>query len=98
MVRGAMLSAVGLAMALSGAVPSAQAQKYGGALQVLLPGNPASLSIHDEAPSATTLSMSPVYNNLALFDPLKPVESFETIVPELAESYSWSADGCTTWL
>jgi peptide/nickel transport system substrate-binding protein len=78
-----------LVMAATG---GASAQKYGGTIQGLLSGNPASLSIHDEAPTNGTVAMSPVYNNLVWYDPFKPVESLETIIPELAESYSWSPD------
>jgi len=33
--------------------------------------------------------LSPCYSNLVLFDPLKPHESVETVIPELAERWSW---------
>jgi peptide/nickel transport system substrate-binding protein len=33
--------------------------------------------------------LSPCYSNLVLFDPLKPQESAETVIPELAERWSW---------
>ena len=33
--------------------------------------------------------MSPCYSNLVLFDPLKPLESVDTVIPELAERWSW---------
>jgi peptide/nickel transport system substrate-binding protein len=34
-----------------------------------------------------------VFNNLVLFDQGKPANSLDTIVPDLAESWTWSADG-----
>jgi len=33
-----------------------------------------------------------IYNNLVMYDQQKPRNSFETIVPDLATSWSWSAD------
>src|SRR6185503_518689 len=33
--------------------------------------------------------MSPCYSNLVIFDPLKPLDSAETVIPELAEKWSW---------
>jgi peptide/nickel transport system substrate-binding protein len=32
---------------------------------------------------------SPCFHNLGFFDPAKPVESVDTIVPDLAERWSW---------
>jgi len=74
-----------------GAGPTA-AQKYGGTLKALLPGNPPSLSMLEVTAYYTVFPMAPVYNNLAVFDQLKARESLDTIVPELAESWSWSPD------
>ncbi|MBI4083365.1 MAG: ABC transporter substrate-binding protein [Candidatus Lambdaproteobacteria bacterium] len=53
---------------------------------------PPSLSIHEEATNRTSWPMGPVYNNLVYYDWREVRESLETIVPELAESWSWSAD------
>ncbi|MBI4081675.1 MAG: ABC transporter substrate-binding protein [Candidatus Lambdaproteobacteria bacterium] len=80
-----------LAGATLGAAP-AVAQKYGGTLQVLIGGNPWSLSLHDESPGNHTVSMSPVYNNLAVFDPFQSRETLATIRPELAKSWAWNAE------
>ena len=33
--------------------------------------------------------MMPCYSNLVIFDPLKPQETVDTVVPELAERWSW---------
>ena len=34
-----------------------------------------------------------VFNNLVRFDPGKPRNGFDTIVPELADSWAWDASG-----
>jgi len=71
---------------------TATAQKYGGVLKSVQRGNPPSLSIHEEATFNTNWPMSSQYNNLVYFHPLKPIESLDTVIPELAESWSWSSD------
>ncbi|MBI4081768.1 MAG: ABC transporter substrate-binding protein [Candidatus Lambdaproteobacteria bacterium] len=83
----------GLWMLLALHPGEASAQKYGGVLKSMLNTNPSSLSLHDESSSETVWSMMPVYSNLALYDPLIGKESIETVIPELAESWSTSADG-----
>lgn len=71
----------------------AHAQKQGGTLRGANSANPASLSVHEEVSIATVMPISPIFSNLVKFDPSKPVNSFETIQPELAESYAWDAAG-----
>jgi peptide/nickel transport system substrate-binding protein len=69
------------------------AQKYGGILKSMQRENPNSLSILDESGSfVTAWPMGGVYNNVVYFDPLKPIDSFETVIPELAKSWAWNAD------
>ena len=46
-------------------------------------------SIHETATVSTTWPVMPCFNNLVLFDPFKPVETLDTVVPELAERWSW---------
>ncbi|MBI4081466.1 MAG: ABC transporter substrate-binding protein [Candidatus Lambdaproteobacteria bacterium] len=70
-----------------------QAQKYGGVLQALLIGNPPSLSMHEETSFFMVFPMAPVFNNLVAFDPDVARESLETVLPDAAERWSWSADG-----
>ncbi|MBI4083421.1 MAG: ABC transporter substrate-binding protein [Candidatus Lambdaproteobacteria bacterium] len=89
---GVFRTGVALTAALTCAAGSALAQKYGGTLQAVIGQNPPSLSIHEEATVTTTWTMQPVYSNLVLYDPLKSRESFETIIPELAESWRWNPD------
>ncbi|MBU1205470.1 MAG: peptide ABC transporter substrate-binding protein [Proteobacteria bacterium] len=69
------------------------AEKQGGILRTTHRGNPPSLSIHQEATIDTVFPMMAVYNNLVLYDPFKKIESMDTIIPELAESWAWSDDG-----
>jgi peptide/nickel transport system substrate-binding protein len=46
-------------------------------------------SIHETATVSTSWPVMPCFNNLVLFDPFKPVETLDTIIPELAERWSW---------
>ena len=52
-------------------------------------GNPPSASIHEEATTNTVMPFQVVYNNLVEFDPKKPLNSIDTIVPDLATKWSW---------
>jgi len=55
--------------------------------------NPPSTSIHEEATNSTVIPFMPLFNNLVLYDQHKPQNSPQAIVPDLAKSWSWSADG-----
>ncbi|MBI4082761.1 MAG: ABC transporter substrate-binding protein [Candidatus Lambdaproteobacteria bacterium] len=72
------------------AAAEASAQKYGGVLRAMLRDDPPALNNHETSAGDTTFSMSPVYSNLVWYDVFKPKETFDTIQPELAESWSWS--------
>jgi peptide/nickel transport system substrate-binding protein len=85
-------AAVALSIVFSCASP-ALAQKYGGTLRTTLREDAPSLSIHEESTVENVLVMCPVYNNLVFNDPLKAVEGPDTIVPDLAESWSWNPAG-----
>lgn len=84
---------LGFPLALSA---TAFAQKSGGTLRLYELDNPPSASLHEESTITAVTPFSGVYNNLVMFDPLKPHESLETIVPDLAES--WSLDPSKTKL
>jgi peptide/nickel transport system substrate-binding protein len=71
----------------------ATAQKQGGTLKYYHRDNPPTASIHEEATISTVNPFMAVFNNLVLFDPSKPRESLDTIVPDLAESWSWDESG-----
>ncbi len=92
-----MRSRIALSVALSLgaaalAVTPALAQKQGGTLRIYHRDNPPSASIHEEATVSTVMPFMSLYNNLVLYDQTKPVNSLDTIVPDLAESWSWNAD------
>ena len=46
-------------------------------------------SIHESVTLSTIWPAQPCFNNLVTFDPVKPLETFDTVVPELAEKWSW---------
>lgn len=76
-------------VAIAGAPASAQTPKRGGILNAMLGEDPPGLSIHESATISGVWPAMPCYSNLALFDPLKAQETLETVIPELAERWSW---------
>ena len=82
---GALLLALGLA-----ATP-AVGQKPGGTLQIYNTSNPPSASPHEDTTIAVVMPFMAIYNNLVRYDPIKPRNSFDTIIPELATSWGWDA-------
>src|SRR5437762_4670479 len=71
----------------------ALAQKEGGVLRVFHRDSPASMSILEEGSISAIMPMMGVFNNLVLFDQHVRQNRVESIVPELATSWSWSEDG-----
>ncbi len=69
------------------------AQKSGGVLRIYNTTQPPSASIHEESTIATNMPFMAVFSNLVRYDPTKSKNSFESIVPELAESWSWDESG-----
>src|SRR5678816_3560274 len=63
--------------------------KRGGILNSVLTEDPPGLLVHESATISNVWPMSPCYSNLVLFDPLKPLDSADTVIPELAEKWSW---------
>jgi peptide/nickel transport system substrate-binding protein len=63
--------------------------KRGGILNSVLTEDPPGLLVHESATISNVWPMSPCYSNLVIFDPLKPLDSAETVIPELAEKWSW---------
>lgn len=72
-------------------VGAALAQKQGGTLRIPHRDNPPSASPHEEATISVNLPYMSLFNNLVIFDQSKSHESADTIVPDLAESWSWDA-------
>ncbi len=72
---------------------TAFAQKAGGVLKVHHQDSPASMSIHEEATYSTVVPIMGVFNNLVMYKQDEPQNSMQSIVPDLATSWSWSEDG-----
>src|SRR5438132_9524641 len=91
-----LLAGVGLAGALLldgapaiGQAP-AKAPKSGGVLTLAQrEETPQGFAVHETSTVSTTWPAMPCFSNLVLFDPLKPQESADTVIPELAEKWSW---------
>ena len=80
------------AMAALAALP-AMAQKPGGVLRIQHFDSPASMSILEESTRAAEQPAMAVFNNLVLYDQHVAQNSLDHIVPDLATSWKWSADG-----
>jgi len=85
-----LIAAVALAIVLALSHP-AFAQKSGGTLRIYHRDNLPSASIHEEATVSTVGPFMGVFNNLVVYDQTKPLNTPETIVPDLAESWAWDA-------
>jgi len=83
---------VGLLIAMATGGP-ALAQKQGGVLKLSHFDSPASMSILEESTRATLQPMMGVFNNLVMYDQHVAQSSLQTVVPDLATSWSWSEDG-----
>ena len=90
--RRAFATAAGLLLGMAFAT-AALAQKQGGVLRVQHRDSPASMSILEEGTISAIMPMIGVFNNLVLFDQHVPQNRAESIVPDLATSWSWSEDG-----
>jgi peptide/nickel transport system substrate-binding protein len=88
--RSSTIWAACLAAALPAALPAA-AQKKGGTLRLYHNDNPPSTSLLEESTIASVMPFAAVFNNLVVFDPAKPHESIDTVIHDLAESWSWDS-------
>src|SRR5216683_6319376 len=84
------ISSVVLGCALLSVAPAA-AQKKGGTLRLYHNDTPPSTSLLEESTIASVTPFAAIFNNLVVFDPAKPHESLETVIGDLAESWSWDA-------
>ena len=88
-----MVMAAAVAACLVGSSSVAFAQKSGGILKMYHRDNPPTLSILESSTNSTVIPMMGVFNNLIVYDQTKAQNSPQSIVPELAKSWAWSADG-----
>jgi peptide/nickel transport system substrate-binding protein len=73
-------------------IEMAFAQKQGGILRVYHWDSPPSMSIHEEPTISTVVPMMGVFNNLVIYKQDVPQNSLQSIVPDLAISWSWNED------
>jgi peptide/nickel transport system substrate-binding protein len=89
-LAGSLIAVGVLVMTLAAGGPVwGQAPKYGGVLVTHPLSATPSFSAHEESTVATVQQTSPCFNNLVYFDPAKKQESVDTLIPELAERWSW---------
>jgi peptide/nickel transport system substrate-binding protein len=88
---GKLAASIVLLAAIVSAATPALAQKRGGTLRLYHNDNPPSTSLLEESTIASVMPFAAVFNNLVVFDPAKPHESLETVIPDLAESWAWDA-------
>src|SRR5215472_4558201 len=81
-----------LLVALLATAP-ASAQKASGILKMYTVDSPASMSILEEATVVAERPMMGVFNNLVMYDQRAKQNSLQSIVPDLATSWSWNEDG-----
>jgi len=86
------LAAVGVLLAAMFAAETAFAQKQGGILKIYFFDSPASMSIHEETTAAGQGPMMAVFNNLVLYKQDVPQSGLQSIVPDLANEWSWDED------
>src|SRR4051794_34658575 len=75
------------------AADAAFAQKAGGILPIGHFDSPASMSMLEESTQAVNRPMSGVFNNLVVFKQDVPQSSLQSIIPDLATSWSWNEEG-----
>jgi len=87
------LAAAGSLLVAMSVSEAAFAQKQGGTLRMSHFDSPASMSLHEEATAAANRPMMGVFNNLVMYKQDVPQNSMQSIVPDLAVSWSWSEEG-----
>src|SRR5712691_6676878 len=87
------LATVGPLLAVLLVAGPAVAQKSGGILRVPFFDSPASVSLHEESTFAALRPMMGVFNNIVMYKQDVPQNSMESIIPDLATSWSWNEDG-----
>jgi peptide/nickel transport system substrate-binding protein len=85
------VAVAGLLLAM--ATETAPAQAPGGILKVSHFDSPASMSILEESTVAALRPAMGVFNNLIMYEQDVPQASLQSIVPDLATSWSWNEEG-----
>ena len=87
------LGAAALSALLISSTGISYAQKQGGILRINSNDNPANMSMLEAPAPSSEVPLMGMFNNLIVFDQHKPQVSLQSIVPDLATSWSWSEDG-----
>src|SRR5262252_1563115 len=87
------LAAAGSLLVAMSVSEAAWAQKPGGVLKMSHFDSPASMSLHEEATAAANRPIMGVFNNLVMYKQDAPQNTMQSIVPDLAVSWSWSEEG-----
>ena len=87
-----LLGTIAVLAGLLGIPELTMAQKRGGVLTVSHIDSPPSPSIQEEATASVVVPFMAVFNNLVIYDQHKPINTFDTILPELASKWVWSTD------
>ena len=90
--RIVLATAIMLAGIAATSAAEAQQPKQGGILRMYQRDNPPSASIHEGATFSINAPFMGLYNNLVSYDTTKPEDALDTIIPELASKWAWSAD------
>ena len=90
-MRSRLAFAVALAFAAVGLATPVLAQKQGGTLRIYHRSNPPSASIHEEATIYTVRRSWGCSITSSSTTRAKPLNTPETIVPDLADSWAWDA-------
>jgi peptide/nickel transport system substrate-binding protein len=88
-----VLAAAGSLIFGSGFPLGAGAQQTGGTLRIGHFDSPASMSMLEESTAAVNRPIMGIFNNLVIYRQDDRQNSPDSIVPELATSWSWSEDG-----
>ena len=88
-----VFAAVGVGLVTVATANPATAQKAGGILRSYSIDSPASMSIHEEVTIYALRPAMGVFNNLVMYDQHVKQNSMQSIVPDLASSWTWDEDG-----
>ena len=91
-MRKRLVIAIAALLGLIVAAHTAFAQKSGGTLRIYHRDTSPGASIHEEATISTLIPFMGIYNNLVMYKQDEPRNSMESIVPDLARSWSWNTE------
>lgn len=90
MTKRPALFVLAVLILLAAAPAPAQTPRSGGTLNLRLREDlPQGFAIHESPTISTMWPAMPCLSNLVIFDPLKTTHTVETVLPELAERWSW---------